>query len=256
MAIITIQYDGKTIVCGDNNSAIPPVQYEVEPLNKKNKVVQVRNSKIYIPMYKEDFIQGCVSVGAYYETDFLEETRKYLPTKPVILDIGANIGNHTLFWANECSAKKIYAFEPVPFIFKILKKNIKINNLQERVKIYNVGLSDKKSAGKITSFDRTNIGGTRLEEAKDEDAKDNIKLVTLDSIDFDEKRIDLIKIDVEGMDYLVLTGAIKTIKKYKPLILIESFPYEYNISSRILMALGYKIIKDFGSFEYLYAYEG
>ena len=254
MTTITLSFDGTTVITNAEKKV--DFQNEIDSLScKKNIIIDIGKSKFYLPNYEEDLVQGSVYNGrTYFEFGYLLETQKYLPKKPTIIDIGANIGNHTLFWANECSAKKIYAFEPMPYTFKILKKNIKINNLQERVQLYNIGLSEKETKGVIKSFDKTNIGGTRLTEAPS-DKKGNIKLKTLDSFNFDDKKIDLIKIDVEGMDYLVLTGAIKTIKKYKPLILIESFPEEYNITKRILLALGYKIIKEFNSYEYLYAYD-
>jgi len=268
MATITISFDGKsyskqveTLINGKSEfsakvgfSAYKTVA-EKKKFDKKNKIITVRNSKFYIPNYKEDLIQGCLyNSYEYFEENYLIKTDTYLPKNPTIIDIGANIGNHTLYWANEVHAKKIYSFEPVKKIFNILKKNIEINNLDKKVVLYNMAVSDENTKGAIESFDKQNMGGTRL-KISDNKRKNTIPFVTLDSINFTDKKIDLIKIDVEGMDYLVLTGAIKTIQKYKPVILMESFPTEYNISSRILKALGYKIECKVGSFEYIYLYD-
>lgn len=254
MATITISYNGQTFVYESEENGKNTLIHrgKIEPFDKKNKIVTVGNSKIYIPNYNEDYIQSAIfNTRIYFEQSFLDELSAYLPKKPTIIDIGANIGNHTLYWANENNAKKIYAFEPIPSTFKILKKNVKINNLQERVKLYNIGLSEETAKGHIVFFDSKNIGATRL-EVSDNEAKNTIPLTALDSIKFDDKKIDLIKIDVECMDYLVLTGAIKTIQKYKPIIMIESFSGEFNISSRILKALNYRIEKEFNSSEYLF----
>lgn len=254
MATLIIQYDGKTIIQDSDVNCDVSLAYDTHSIDKKKKIIEFRQSKFYLPNYKEDLIQEVISHCSYFETVFLEITRKYLSKNPVIVDVGANIGNHTLFWANECDAKKIYAFEPVPLTFKILKKNIKINNLQERVKLYNIGLSDENTNAEIISFDPENMGGTRLRKAEDS-TKGDIPLRMLDSLKIKEEKIDLIKIDVEGMDYRVLTGAIETIKKYKPVIMVESFDEEYNISSRILKALGYKQEQNLGSFEYIFVYD-
>ena len=81
-------------------------------------------------------------------------------------------------------------------------------------------------------------------------------LRTLDSFNIKEDRVDLLKIDVEGMDNEVLTGSEKTIKKYKPIIMIESFHDCYEKSNAILEEYGYKKEYDFGSCEYLYLYKG
>ncbi len=271
MTTITISYNGVTDVYEDGIKVLSTSAEQKVPLQKSNNVkkvqivpakevtikktpiVDVFNSKFYLPNYEQDLIQGLLYRNkSYFEQGFLVKTKEYIPAKnAIIIDIGANIGNHTLYWANEVNAKKIYAFEPVPTTFKILKKNIKINNLENIVNIYQAGLSDEDSKGEIKTYDPTNIGGTRLQINNE----GNISLITLDSLKLSEKRIDLIKIDVEGMDYKVLTGAVKTIRKYKPVIMIESFPQEYNISSRILKALGYRLEKNLGSFEYIYVYE-
>lgn len=223
---------------------------------KKRKTVDIHNSKFYLPNYDIDLIQKWMySTHSYFEEDFLKSLDDYLDNNAVIIDIGANIGNHTLFWANEKNAKKIYAIEPVPYIFKILKKNIKINNLEDRVKLYNVGLADKKCQGEIKSFCKQNLGGTTLKVLQS-NTQFTIPMRTLDSLNIKEEKIDLIKIDVEGMDYEVLKGAESTVKKHKPLILTESFPNSFDKSNAFLTELGYKLEKDLGSYEYLYIYNG
>ena len=216
-------------------------------------VVEVQNSKFYVPNHEEDLIQKCIHGSKeYFEKDFLEKVDKYLPKNAIILDIGANIGNHTLYWANESKAKKIYSFEPIPHTFSILKKNIEINNLQDKVALFNIGLADENGKAEIKSFCKQNLGGTRLKKLQS-NTNLQIDIKMLDSINIEEKQIDLIKIDVEGMDNEVLTGAKKTLKKHKPsLILIESFPDSFEKSNEILTTLGYKMESSLGNFEYLY----
>lgn len=220
-----------------------------------DKIIDVHNSKIYVPNYDIDLIQGCLNNSKnYFEESFLKYVDKYIGENAIIIDIGANIGNHTLYWANESHAKKIYAFEPIPHTFEILKKNIEINNLQDRVKLHNIGLADQECSGEIKCFCKQNIGGTRLKKLQS-DTKFTMPLTTLDSFNITEDKVDLIKIDVEGMDNEVLLGSKNTIAKYKPVIVIESFADSFEKTNSILEEYGYKKEHDFGSCEFLYLYE-
>ena len=161
---------------------------------------------------------------------------KYLKDNATILDIGANIGSHTLYWANERNAKMVHAFEPLPYSFEILKKHIELNNLEKKVKIYPYGLSDEVVRTKIAQFHEINIGGTSFKKQEDGD----YEFKPLDSLELKEK-IDLIKIDVEGAEMEVLRGGIETIKKNKPIIVIESFDKKDQVDA-FLFALGYEHI--------------
>ena len=110
-----------------------------------DSTMQVRNSKIYLPNYPIDLIQRyIVATKNYWEYEFLEKLDKYIKEDSVILDIEANIGNHTLYWANERKAKKIYSFEPVELTFDILKKNIESISLIEKTDFEFVSFDSKK----------------------------------------------------------------------------------------------------------------
>lgn len=74
----------------------------------------------------------------------------------------------------------------------------------------------------------------------EEEGGEEVKIKTLDSFNIKEK-IDLIKIDVEGFEYFALSGGIQTIKKNKPVILIEEHNYGNSKVFKLLMELGYKI---------------
>ena len=154
---------------------------------KRNKIIEIKNSKMYLQNYDIDLIQGSIyKYCNYFEINCLNFVDKFIKDNSTIIDIGANIGNHTLYWANEKNALKIYAFEAIPYTFKILKKNIKINNLEDRVILYNYGLADKTCDGEIKTFCKQNLGGTRLKPLQS-DTQFKIPLRTLDSFDIDEK---------------------------------------------------------------------
>ena len=216
-----------------------------------NKIVNIGSAKFYVPNYPIDLIQSeIVENSTFYEIDLLIELQPYIKKNAVVLDIGANIGNHSVYWAVRSDAKKIYSFEPVKDFFKILKKNVEINQLNDKVKIFNIGLSDKKINGSISFYKHTDIGVTRIKQ----DSNGNLTLDKLDNITFEDNTIDFIKIDVEGHELEVLRGARETLLKYKPTIFIETFPDKKTKVHEYLTKLGYRLEKRFRDSNYLYIF--
>lgn len=200
------------------------------------------NVKFYLPFWKTDLIQREILFNDRYFDDF----DLYYVTKVfmgginlengVVLDIGANIGNHSIYFAKECYAKKVISFEPVLETFNILKKNIEINGLDDVIYPYNWGIGEKKSRAVVNEYNLTNIGATRLTEKSEGD----IEIFSIDDIDFQDNIV-LIKIDVEGDEEKVIKGALKTIKRNSPMIMLEAWDINgtiYNIIN-MLALLGY-----------------
>lgn len=148
-----------------------------------------------------------------------------------VIDIGAYYGDSAIWWAKKFKAKVI-AFEPLPDAFKELIQNLRLNRVENRVTVHNLALGsgDKITGGKGkgTMFNYTNQDQT-LETKK------------LDDFKFD--KVDIIKIDVEGFEYEVLKGAVNTIKKFCPKIILET----HSIALRqkcdaFLKDLGYRLV--------------
>jgi FkbM family methyltransferase len=168
---------------------------------------------------------------------------KYIDKNSVIIDIGSNVGNHVLYFGKILGAKNIYAFEPRDDLFNVLKKNVELNELTSKVEIYNFALGSKTCRASI-DYDgnlSNNLGGTSIKE--DENGK--FKIEKLDDVEINEKKIDFIKIDVEGFEVEVLKGASLTIQKYKPTIWIESFGDKYTQVKKILLSNSYILKEDF-----------
>lgn len=203
-------------------------------LSMPNSITQIRNARFWLPNYPRDIIQKImVDTSNYWDTYALNFINIFLKENATILDIGANIGSHSIYWAIERNATKVYSFEPLPSTFEILKKNIELNKLEDKIIPYNFGLSDKKSKAMLQTYDHTNIGSASFIK----DKNGIFELKTLDSLKIKDK-IDLIKIDVEGAEVEVLQGAKKTILKNKPTIVIESFHNKDKVDE-ILNSLGY-----------------
>lgn len=217
---------------------------------KSFKYRLVHDVLFYTPNAPRDLIQRFLHVtGNFFEERELNIVKEYIPENAVILDIGANIGNHSLYWATKCNPTKIYAFEPIPDTFDILKRNVELNFQSKRVELFNIGLSDVRSQAEIIAFYPHNIGQTSIKKSE----HGNLVVDKLDNIPIKENRVDLMKIDVEGHEPLVLKGAIETIKKYKPVIYIELKSEE---GDKILRNLGYDMKIQLSGEDYLYIYHG
>lgn len=182
-------------------------------------------SKFYLPLYRTDYIQqNIIAKDNYYEADNLNYICKEWQHGVVgeslknglVLDIGANIGNHTLYFCQECDAEFVHCFEPIASTRKMLKKNIEINNLSNRVAIHQEAIGAQTGRAKVASYDESNIGSTALVT---ENAGE-IPIIRIDDMAFN-KEISLIKIDVEGFELQVLKGGMKTISQNTPYIMIE-----------------------------------
>ena len=146
---------------------------------------------------------------------------------PIILDVGANIGTMTTWFAKTFPVCEIYSFEPQPQIFNMLCGNLAINNLYN-VRAFNYGLgSENKTLSFFEPdyFNSSDFGTFSLIDSrvKTTDKKIIVEIKTIDWFvkTFNLSRVDLIKIDAEGMDYDILLGANDTIKSFKPNIFIE-----------------------------------
>ena len=144
-----------------------------------------------------------------------------------ILDIGSNTGISVIFFKKYYPSSKIYAFEPNPFAFMYLKKNVKENKLKN-VYIFNIGISDKKEK-KYLVFEKYNDISARISNAISKGKRRNIIRVKLVPISifikkYNIKKIDILKIDVEGYEGRI----IRDLEKNKLLDKIENIVLEYH----------------------------
>lgn len=127
----------------------------------------------------------------------------FLNKDDVFFDIGANVGSYTILASGVRKAKTL-SFEPCGTTFDILVKNIKLNNLEALVSTINKGVG--KSNKKVSFTANLDTINHVVEFSNDNTT--SIQLVTLDSF-FPEYKPSLIKIDVEGLEAEVISGANK-----------------------------------------------
>jgi FkbM family methyltransferase len=174
----------------------------------------------------------------------------------VILDIGAQSGLFTLL-SKFFPKTKWYAFEPDPFNYDLLVKNLTINCITN-VNTFNVGVTNKigNDELKICRSHRglNNYGNSisRFDLNSDDSIIVNTPTDTIDNL-FSDQNIDLIKIDTEGCEYNILCGGKNVIEKNKPKILLEY--YEQNLLQfgknfydlhKLLDEINYEIVESFG----------
>lgn len=192
----------------------------------ERKLSQLSHEYIFyrrqLAIFSFDYVSTSILLDGIYEVDELEIFMEWLIGlknkkifEGIALDIGANIGNHSLFFSDYY--KKVLSFEPNFTTFQLLSINSKIVN---NVECFNYGIS---STDNVANFEinMQNIGGGRVISEKNTSEK-KVNLRRLDSLSYiNMNNIKLIKIDVEGHEYEVLQGAAETIKKQKPLIIFE-----------------------------------
>ncbi|MFI5130100.1 MAG: FkbM family methyltransferase [Chitinophagales bacterium] len=132
----------------------------------------------------------------------------FLRKDDLFVDVGANIGSYTVLAGGHVGAK-VVSVEPVPRTFEYLKTNIAINQISDKVRVYNFALGNEKGHISFTStLDTMNHVATGMEENTIQ-----VPVETLDAILENEKEPGLLKIDVEGFETNVLNGAPQTLQK-------------------------------------------
>lgn len=156
----------------------------------------------------------------------------------IILDVGAYLGTHTVFFAKEVGPLgKVLAFEPQRSSFQMLCTNLTLNALYN-THCFQVGLSDEQGQVKlpvVDPYEGKNYGGIPIEGYIE---GETLALIPIDLLDL--KQCNHIKIDVEGMEEKVLKGAVKTIERCRPILYVENNTVEdSNGILQTLKNLGY-----------------
>lgn len=174
------------------------------------------------------FIDGNIFLSGDYEPSTRNFIESHVTSGAICFDIGANIGLMTIDFAKKVGPKgQVLAFEPHPEISKVLSANIERNNLSDRVQIFNCGLADANRAGLLHTFNDnwSNKGMSSLVSSHCDglDQKLEVPLMTLDRFvaDHEIKKIDYIKVDIQGAELLFLKGAKETLTRLLPCLIME-----------------------------------
>jgi len=143
----------------------------------------------------------------------------------VCIDLGSNIGYYAVIESNIIGESgKIFAIEPSPVNFPILKLNLE-NQKKNNFVAYNIGIGDKNEEMEFIISAKSNWSRIRMnnEKINSEDKVIKIPVKTLNSFvnENNIKKIDILRMDVEGFEYSILLGANEVLEKFKPKLFIE-----------------------------------
>jgi FkbM family methyltransferase len=191
-------------------------------------------------------------LGDYEDPQVQETFLSWLTPETVFYDLGANVGYYALLANRVISAGKIYAFEPIPASRAVFEQHIAINKKQlqhNNIEILPFGISDSEKEMSFSNNPGQQDGNTYIRSSGNYTEAEDTVTVQCFSIDELVARgwaaPDVIKIDVEGAEYDVLRGAIQTLRKYRPAILLATHDYHLpgvkDLCTRFLQELGYTL---------------
>lgn len=174
-------------------------------------------------------------IGSYifwrgaYSRDILKVLEPILSEEMTFVDVGANQGEFTLFAAKRLRKGRVIAFEPTSYMYEKLVNNIALNGFKN-IELVNQALSDKPGQlpiympkGKF-SDGTSHFGLSSL--YKSPAGSDCMEIINVTTLDEYVKRtqlshIDVMKIDIEGSELFMLRGAARTLKAFKPVLIVE-----------------------------------
>ncbi len=225
-------------------------RFEINKGQDLLRSVVVLNSKFSI--YVNPFLNGGVDEVIYetgcWEPELSELLKRHLPTDGTFIDIGANIGYHSLFAVTVVGKEgMVMAFEPLPRLQDQFRRSIEVNSFRN-ILIEPVALSDTFGDATLSLVEE-NIGASSIKDVAKERAVGgsvSVQVTTLDSYLDKFDRVDVIKIDIEGAEYEALSGAEALLRKFKPVVILEFSPQIYE-KDRLGKTLDfYRYIKDMG----------
>lgn len=186
--------------------------------------------------WKLDLRQG-IDLAIYLFGRFERETyrayRKIVAPGDTVLDIGSNIGAHTLPMADCVGDQgRVIAFEPTEFAFEKLEINVRLNpDLARRITLLQVLLVSDVEAGvkapQYSSWPLTAIKSVDALHGGELKSTASSSMSTLDELleAHAVRHVDLIKMDVDGNEYDVLKGGLRTLRTCRPKMIMEIAPY-------------------------------
>lgn len=192
-----------------------------------------------------------------YEPACLEFLRSKVSEDAVVFDVGANVGLFSIISAG--AGANVVAFEPSPDVAIRLRTNISLNSFGTKIKVEEAAVSDGIGEATLFADPRTETG-TRKNEGLGSLAQANVqgsagftrsfrvKKTTVDAYVEENRisRLDFIKMDIQGAEYLALCGAKRTLRELRPTILMEwdlsgakAFGWDASKLAELLQEVGY-----------------
>jgi len=187
----------------------------------KSDFVEIEGRKMFLG---DDIF--ALSINKIWEPRETLTVKKYVKKGDLVIDIGANIGYYTLLFAQLVGPNgKVYAFEPDPINFAVLKKNIEINNYKNVILIQKA-VSNSNTMTKL--YLSKSHAENRIFDSTSDGMPDYIEIETIKLDEFfknKNEKINFIKMDVEGTEILIVQGMLDFLHKQDNLkIMTEFYP--------------------------------
>ncbi|MEQ8676826.1 MAG: FkbM family methyltransferase [Aggregatilineales bacterium] len=193
-------------------------KYPIETSIKYEQIFSLRlNTKSHI--------EWGVFLNGQYERHLISLFKKIVSNNDVVIDVGANIGVHTLIFSRLVGkGGRVIAFEPYPPALKKLKFNLERNHVSN-VEILPIAISDHIGEERIINIEGdVNEGmASLLQPDQQSEYSYKVNVNTLDNLmnEHQINQVKLIKMDIQGSEYSALRGAEELLKKFHPLIIFE-----------------------------------
>ncbi len=246
-----------------NDSNVAPIKFQQPPESndgfatgaseRSNSEVEINHHSgvnVKLRIVPGDHMSRVLLTGSFYEQVMLEYIYQNFDQGLNFVDVGAHIGNHTVFFSVVCQANRVDSFEPNPMIRSILEKNVSLNHLNNAI-VHGMAIGASNGSGTLEMGPWPHSGMTKVKNF----AKGEVIIKPLDAVV--EKPVDLLKIDVEGMAGDVLRGANRILTENRPALFVEcAEENEFEEVMSVIQPLGYRPQRRFNAtptilFEYI-----
>jgi len=221
-------------------NAFKNLQVEVDFLRDTYQIVKDKRGLLFLVDLEKDLIKGSLVRGEW-EGHLQNLMHPYLRSGSVVLDIGAHIGTSAIDCAKHVGCEgSVIAFEPNPKIYQELLQNIRLNHIQNIIALP-IAIGAKQELGNMYTPHENNEGNSLFCPSR----HGAISSIPLDLLEL--TNISLIKIDVEGYEKKVISGAINTILRERPVIFIEIWEEHREEILRFFSNINYIVIYVLGA---------
>jgi FkbM family methyltransferase len=218
----------------------------VHVLPKREATIRVRvgdtSFRLQLPPVLKHFGSTGIFVQRQFYEPLLEFADRLVGKGDVVFDCGASQGIYSCaFGALVGASGHVYSFEPQAYAASALRRNARANGF-DHVEVEQAAVSDKEGEAVLD----TTIGSVSASIVRDFGRRSSVKVRTATLTSFAQRigldRLELIKMDIEGAEYMALKGAEPLITKYKPKIVLEASPGEKSWAAalELLNAHGYR----------------
>jgi FkbM family methyltransferase len=177
--------------------------------------------------------------GCFYELDLLQRIEEENLTGTYI-DVGANIGNHSIYFDRFCSADRVVSVEAHPVICKVLRRNLR-KNMRGKYNTHNWAVVENPGEVYLSPINEDNVGSTHIAV----NGVTAVKGHTLNELLRRYPETTLVKMDIEGMELPAIRPAIDRLAEMGPVLTTEFSSRrnrrEFEECCKILTKIGYKI---------------